>query len=94
MLFTSTPPDRQGEQLRLHFSPEDAKVGRRGPIFGVLVHYDGHLGRLTTLANLYRGIDPGWTERASHHSDGCLLVRGPIPAALFTEIATVFAGVE
>lgn len=88
MLFATTPPDRQGARVRLYFCPEDARVAHqdRRAIYRVAVHYDGHLGRLTTLANLYRGSDPGWTAPAEHHRDGCLVVRGPLPASLFAEV--------
>jgi hypothetical protein len=83
VLFTATPPERQGDQVRLYFSPDDAaREGHR--VLAVAVHYDGSRKRLTAVGNLYRGIEPGWTSPATHQTDGCLVVRGPIPASLFS----------
>src|SRR5215217_5464434 len=83
MLFTTTRPDRQGAHIRLYFSPEDAaKQGHQ--VVGVSVYYDGLLHRLTSLGDLYRGVDPGWSAPAVYHPDGCLIVREPIPTPLFS----------
>ena len=83
MLFTATPPERQGGQFRLYFSPDDAaKEGDR--VLALSVYYDGSLNRLTAIGNLYRRMEPGWTTPATYHRDGCLVVRGPIPASLFS----------
>ena len=83
MLFTATPPERQGDEVRLYFSPDDAaREGRR--VLSVSVHYDGSRERLTAVGNLYQRMEPGWTSPATHHRDGCLVVRGPIPASLFS----------
>jgi len=82
VLFTATSPERQGDQLRLYFSPDDA--AREGDsVLAVSVYYDGSLNRLTAIGNLYRWMEPGWTTPATYHTDGCLVVQGPIPASLF-----------
>jgi len=81
LLFTTTPPERQGDVILLFFRPEDATRGER--IYEVSVHYDGLLHRLTAIGNLYRDIDPGWTTPATYHGGGYITARGPIPMSLF-----------
>jgi len=81
LLFTTTPPGRQGVEIPLYFRPEDAGEGQ--DLYEVAVHYDGLLYRLIPLGNLYRDLDPGWTTSAKYHDGGFITARGPIPASLF-----------
>jgi len=81
LLFTTTPPERQGDEILLYFRPEDAGEGRI--IYGVAVHFDGLLHRLMAIGNLYQRIDPGWTTPATYHGGGFITARGPIPVSLF-----------
>jgi len=83
MLFAASPPDRQGDHIRLYFAPEDAARGGH-QVVSVSVHYDGSSNRLTSLGDLYRGVGPGWTAPAVFHPDGCILVWEPIPTSLFS----------
>jgi hypothetical protein len=85
MLFAATAPERQGDEVRLYFCPDDARAdaGEDQRIFKITVHYDGHLRRLTALGHLYQGIDPGWMTSAEYRPDGSVIALGPIPVALF-----------
>ena len=85
MLFAATSPERQGEEVRLYFSPDDAQAeaGRDRRIFKVTAHYDGQLRRLTALGHLYQRIDPGWMTSAEYRPDGSIVALGPIPISLF-----------
>jgi hypothetical protein len=83
MLYTASSPDRQGGSTRLYFSPDDAaKQGHQ--VLRVSVYYDGLLHRVTSLGDLYRRVDPGWTAPAVYHPDGCIIVRDTIPPSLFS----------
>jgi hypothetical protein len=81
LLFTTTPPERQGVDILLYFSPEDASKGQH--LYEVAVHFDGLLHRLIPLGNLDRDLDPGWTTSATYHGGGFITARGPIPSSLF-----------
>src|SRR5262249_34011677 len=85
MLFAATSPERQGEEVRLYFSPDDARAdaGQDQRIFKVTAHYDGQLRRLTALGHLYQGIDPGWMTSAEYLPDGSIVALGPLPRSLF-----------
>lgn len=72
MLFAAISPERQSEEVRLYFSPDDAQAeaGEDQRIYKVTVHYDGQLRRLTALGHLYQGIDPGGRQPPSIGSMG------------------------
>ena len=85
MLYAATSPERQGDEVCLYFSPDEAQAyaGEDQRIFRVTAHYDGHLGRLTALGHLYQNIDPGWTMSAERRPNGSIVTPGPIPSSLF-----------
>jgi len=85
MLFAATAPERQGEEIRLYFSPDDAlaEAGEGRRVYKLAVHYDGQLRRLTAVGHLYQKIDPGWTTSAEYRPDGSIVARGPIPGSLY-----------
>ncbi len=82
MLYTITPPTRQGERIRLYptLGAAQAHAPDGQAVHAVAVTLDGR-GR--SLISAWRQVEPAWTTPVEVHDDGSATAHGPIPDRLF-----------
>lgn len=85
MLYTLTPPTRQGDALHLYPTRQAAldHAMERQVIHGVAVDLDENRGCLVPAVKPPWGLDAGWTTSVERHADGSMTARGPLPEILF-----------
>lgn len=87
VLFTAMHPTQQGDTIRLHRSPEAARleVGIGRPIYRVLACLARDGRHMIPHFSSSPDFDPSWRTPVETHDDGSFTAQGPMPGWMLVE---------